>query len=140
MPLWILYALISAIAAAAVALFGKIGIAKIDSTLATTVRAIVMALFFVVISGTLGKFKLLHTISTKAFSFIVLAGIAGTVSWFFYFLALKIGPASGVAALDRLSLVFVIVLAALFLGESLTLKVGVGTLFMILGAVLITLR
>lgn len=137
---WILLATLSAIAAALVAIFGKIGIENIDSTLATTVRSVVMAAFLVIASLSLGKFKLLSTIDSKALTFIVLAGIAGALSWLFYFLALKNGPASGVIALDRLSVVFVLILALIFLGESLTWKTGIGAILITIGAILMALR
>lgn len=137
---WIIFALLSAATAALVAIFGKIGISQVDSTLATSVRAVIMALFLVVVAGLLGKFKLLSTIDNKALTFIVLSGIAGALSWLFYFLALKNGPASGVAALDRLSVVFVVILAALFLGESLTWKSGLGAVLIAAGAFLLTLK
>ena len=86
---WIVYALLSAAFAALVAIFGKIGISKVDTTLATTVRAIVMALFFIIVALILNKEKLIGTIDRHAFLFILLSGLAGAVSWLFYFLALK---------------------------------------------------
>lgn len=137
---WILYALLSAIFAALVGIFGKVGIKGIDSTLATSVRAVVMAIFLVLVSLFLGKAKLLHTIENRVLLFIVLSGVSGAISWLFYFFALKTGPVSGVAALDRLSVVFVLILAALFLGEHLTWKTGIGGLLITAGAVLMTLR
>ncbi|NCN52540.1 EamA family transporter [Candidatus Parcubacteria bacterium] len=140
MELWIIYALLSAAFAALVAIFGKIGIQNIDSTLATTVRAIVMAFFLVSVSLMLGKAKLLSTIDNKTFMFIVLSGIAGALSWLFYFVALRSGPAGAVASLDRLSVVFVVLLAALFLGESLTWKTGIGVTLITAGALFMTLK
>jgi bacterial/archaeal transporter family protein len=136
---WIFFALMSAVSAAGVAIFGKIGIQGIDSILATTVRAVIMAVFLVVVSLSAGKVSLLGTLSARPMIFIALSGIAGAISWLFYFLALKFGPASAVAALDRLSVVFVIVLAALFLGEHLTWKTGLGGILVTAGAILITL-
>ncbi len=140
MPTWILFALLSAIFAALVAIFGKIGIKDIDSTLATTVRAVIMAGFLVITSFFLGKADLLKTINNKALLFIALSGIAGAISWLCYFFALKTGPAPSVAALDRLSVVFVLIFAALVLGESFTLKSGIGAILLTIGAVLMTLK
>lgn len=140
MPTWIIFALLSALAAGAVAVFGKVGIKDLDSTLATTVRAVIMAVFLLAVSLSLGKLKLFSTIDSKAFTFIALSGIAGAISWLFYFLALKFGPASGVAALDRLSVVFVLVLAVLFLGESLTWRSGIGAVLLTIGAILMTIK
>lgn len=140
MQLWMIFAGLSAAFAALVAIFGKIGISKIDSTLATTVRAVVMAVFLVIISFSLGKVKLLETFDSKAVAFIVLSAIAGAISWLFYFLALKNGPASGVSAVDRLSVVFVLVLAVLFLGEKLTWKSGIGAALVTVGAILMSIK
>lgn len=140
MPAWILFAILSAAFAALVAIFGKIGISGLDSTLATTVRAVIMAIFLVAVSLLLGKARLLDTISSKALLFIIFSGIAGAVSWLFYFLALKFGPTSGVAALDRLSVVFVLILAVLFLGESLTWKSGIGAAMLTAGAILMSIK
>lgn len=128
---WIFFAFLSAL----VAIFGKIGIKGIDSTLATTVRAVIMATFLVIVSLVLGKATLLSSINNKALLFIILAGVAGALSWLAYFYALKIGPASGVAVLDRFSVVLVVILAALFLGEALTWKTGVGIVLVSIGLI-----
>jgi bacterial/archaeal transporter family protein len=134
MNLWIIFALLSAVFAALVAIFGKIGITGVDPTLATTVRAIIMATFLAIITLLSGKWQTVSTINGKLFFFIALSGIAGALSWLFYFVALKYGPASGVAALDRLSVVFVVIFAALFLAEALTLKVIIGAILITIGA------
>ena len=140
MPLWIIYAILSAVCAAAVAVLGKIGIANVDTTLATTVRAVVMAFFLVFVSLALGKSSLISMIDSKPLLFITLSGIAGALSWLFYFFALKTGPASAVAALDRLSVVFVLIFALIFLGEQLTLKSGFGALLITIGAIFMVLK
>jgi transporter family protein len=136
---WGIYALLSAIFAALVAIFGKIGLAGIDSTLATTIRSIVMAGFLVLISSALGKFAFLGALNSRALTFIVLSGIAGAVSWLFYFFALKSGSVAGVAALDRTSVVFAFLLAILFLGEALTWQKVLGVIFVAIGAILMVL-
>jgi len=140
--MWILYAFFSAIAAALVAIFGKVGLKNIDSTLATTVRSIIMAGFLIIVSVSLKKFNhfSIDTFSGKEWLFIALAGIAGALSWIFYFLALKYGVASKVVAIDRLSIIFVIILAGIFLGEGFGWKTALGAVFMAGGAVLITLK
>lgn len=132
---WIFFAFLSALFAALVAIFGKIGIKGIDSTLATTVRSVIMATFLVIVSLVLGKATLLSSINNKALLFIILAGVAGALSWLAYFYALKIGPASGVAVLDRFSVVLVVILAALFLGEALTWKTGAGIVLVSTGLI-----
>lgn len=134
--MWILYALLSAFTAALVAIFGKIGMADIDTTLATTLRAMVMMLFLIIISVSLGKINLVTTLDKKSLLFIFLSGIAGATSWLFYFSALKYGTAHGVVALDRLSIVMALVMAATFLNESITWWDGLGALMMTAGALL----
>ena len=140
--MWAIYAFLSAIMAALVAIFAKLGLKDIDSTLATTIRAIIMAVFLVIVSFFLNKFNgfSLTDFGSREWLLIALAGIAGALSWLFYFLALKMGLASGVVAIDRLSIVFVIILAALFLGEGFGWKAVIGALLMAGGAILITLR
>ena len=135
---WIIYALLSAVCAALVAILGKIGLSHVDTTLATAIRSIVMALALVLATFSLGKFDL-SKIDGQALLFIILSGLAGALSWFFYFGALKNGPATGVAALDRLSVVFVLILAILFLGEALTWKTALGAVLVSVGAILLAL-
>jgi bacterial/archaeal transporter family protein len=137
---WIIYALLAAVFAALVAVFGKLGLKDVDSTLATTVRAVVMAVFLVVVSSFLNKLYLVKDISGRAMTFIVLSGVAGALSWLFYFIAIKNGPVSGVAALDRLSVVFVVILAALFFGEALTFRSGLGITLLFIGAMLLVFK
>jgi transporter family protein len=134
-----MYAVLSAVFASLVAIFGKIGLKDVDSTLATTVRAVVMAVFLVAVSLSFSKFSLLETLSGKAFAFIALSGIAGAISWLFYFLALKTGPTSVVAAIDKTSIVLVFVLAVLFLGESFTWVKAIGATLVGAGALLMVL-
>lgn len=140
MPYWILFALLSAIFAALVAVFGKIGVSKVDTTLSTTVRAIIMAVFLIGTSFFLGKGKFLGDIDKNAFTFILLSGVAGALSWIFYFTALKLGPASGVAALDRLSVVFVFIFSLLFLSEKFSPLSALGVLLIFLGAIFMVIR
>ena len=140
MQSWILFSILSAVFAALVAIFGKIGVANIDSTLATTIRAGIMAVLLFGVSFVLRKFELFSTITSRALVFIILAGVAGALSWFFYFLALITGPAPAVAALDRLSVIFVLILAVLFLGEALTWKSGMGAALIAVGAILMVLK
>ena len=140
--MWMVYAFLSAITAALVAIFGKLGLKGIDSTLATTIRSFIMAGFLLFVSILLNKFKgfSFGALSGKEWMLIVLSGIAGALSWLFYFFALKSGEAGKVVAIDRLSIVFVIILAALFLGEPLGWKTVLGALLMLGGALLITLK
>ncbi len=140
--MWLFYAFASAVMAALVAIFAKLGLKELDSTLATTVRAIIMAAFLVVVSFFLKKFDgfSLGSLSSREWMLIALSGIAGALSWLFYFIAIKAGAVSSVAAIDRLSIVFVVFLAALFLGETLGWQTIVGALLMAAGAIFITLK
>ena len=136
---WTIYALLSAVFAALVAIFGKMGLKNIDSTLATTIRSIVMAVFLIITAFSLGKFNFINTIDNKALLFIILSGVAGAMSWLFYFLAIKLGPVTAVAAIDRTSIVFVFVLSVLFLSESLTVLKSIGALAIVVGAILMAI-
>jgi transporter family protein len=136
MQTWIVYALLSALFAALVGIFGKLGLKDVDTTLATTVRALIMAGFLAAMALVLGKWDMASSIHGKAMLFIALSGVAGALSWLAYFAALKAGPASGVAALDRLSVVFVLVFAILFLGEVFTWKSAIGATLIVAGALL----
>lgn len=136
--MWIVYALLSAVTAAFVAIFAKLGLRQIDTVLATTVRSLIMAVFLVVVSLALKKFDGFSPASwsSREWGLIALAGISGAVSWIFYFMALRSADASRVAAIDRTSLVFVALLAVVILGEQLTAKAVVGIVLMVVGAIL----
>jgi len=134
---WIIFALLSAFFAALVAIFGKIGIAGIDNTLATTVRSFVMFIFLFGISSFLGVFKNIKQIDGRNLTFIILSGVSGALSWLCYFYALRTGNASAVAAVDRLSVVFVIILAGFFLTEKITVQVAIGAILLTTGAILL---
>lgn len=131
------FAFLSAVFAALVAIFGKIGLKTVDSTVATSLRAWVMAIGIFLLTLSVGKGGQLLAVKSADWLWIILSGIAGAASWVFYFAALKMAPASRVATIDRLSLVLVIVLAGLFLGEKLTLKMLGGAVLMVIGALLI---
>lgn len=135
---WLLYALLSAATAALVALFSKLGSTNIDSTLATTIRSIVMTSFLLLVSVALKKMDLgyIQAIPTKDWVYIILSGIAGACSWIFYFYAIKIGTVHNVVAIDRLSLVMAAILSVLVLGEVISVKAWLGISCMTLGAFL----
>lgn len=138
---WAIYALLSAIFAALVAIFGKIGLKNFDSNVATTIRALIMTAFLFLVILLQGKMNQINEIisNNKALLFIVLSGIAGAISWLFYFLALKRGTVSQVIPIDRLSIVFAILIALIFLGEKVTFIQGIGIMLAIAGAMVIAL-
>ncbi|WP_392566629.1 EamA family transporter [Utexia brackfieldae] len=139
---WLIYALLSAIAAAAVAIFGKIGLQQLDANTATAIRAVIMALFLVAVVVVQGKLQLVQAIiqDKKAILMIALSGIAGALSWLFYFMAIKVGKVSQVAPIDKLSVVFTVVLAAILFGEKVSLWGGVGVALIAAGAILVALN
>lgn len=139
---WIFYALLGAVTAALVAIFAKLGLAKIDATLASAVRGVIMAGFLVAATAALGKFNgfSLSSFTSREWFYIFLAGLAGALSWLFSFYALKYGPASGATAIDKLSLVFVVIAAAFIFGETITWKSALGVVLMIAGALLIAFK
>src|SRR3990167_9191568 len=110
--MWLFFAFLSAITAALVAIFAKLGLKGVDSTLATTIRSLIMAGFLILISLFLKKFQgfSFSSFSSRDWFLIILAGVSGALSWLFYFAALKYGLASRVAAIDRLSIIFVVLL------------------------------
>lgn len=136
--MWIIYAILSAITAAGVAIFAKLGLRQVDTVLATTVRSLIMAGFLVVVSLLSKKFDGFSpsSWSGREWGLIGLAGLSGAISWLFYFMALRSADASRVAAIDRTSLVFVALLAAIVLGEQLKAKAIVGIVLMVVGAIL----
>jgi len=138
---WLVFALLSALTAAFVAIFGKLGLKGIDTNTATAVRAIIMAAFLIGVIALQGKLTQISSVISNrdAFTFIILSGVAGALSWLFYFLALKYGQVSQVAPIDRLSVVFAIVLAVLFLGENISLQAGIGAALIAAGAIMIAL-
>ncbi|MCV9877935.1 EamA family transporter [Brenneria izbisi] len=137
----LIYALLSALCAALVALFGKIGLQNLDANTATAIRAVIMALFLVGVVVAQGKIMLAGDIlaNKKALLFIVLSGVAGALSWLFYFVALKNGNVAQVAPIDKLSVVFAVVLAVLLLGEKISLVAGMGVALISAGALMVAL-
>src|SRR5216684_3576032 len=117
---WLLYAAVSAGAAALTAVLAKVGIEGVPSTLATAIRTVVIAVFAWAITIGLKEHHALIGVSRRSLLFLVLSGLATGVSWLAYFRALQLAPASRVAPIDKLSLPLTIVLAMVFLGESMT--------------------
>ena len=134
---WLFFAILSAIFASLTAIFGKIGVSKIDSNVATAARSVIMAIAIVGLVISQGKFSEIFKFSSSTTIFVILSAIAGAASWLAYFRALQLGQASQVAPIDKLSIVFTLVLAALFLGEKLTILKVVGIVMILLGSILV---
>jgi transporter family protein len=135
---WLVYALISAVAAAATAILAKVGVQGVPSTLATAIRTAVVLIFAWVMVALAGELRLVTSLSRRSLLFLGLSGIATGISWLAYFRALQLGPASRVAPIDKLSLPLTVLLALLILSEKATWSVVVGAALMTIGA-LITL-
>src|SRR3989338_10991374 len=127
---WVTYALLSAIFAAFTAILAKIGIKNVDSNLATAIRTIVIVLFAWGIVFYQGTYKQLSAISKYSLVFLILSGVATGLSWLFYFRALQLGTASQVAPIDKLSLIFTIILAFIILREKVTPTIILGAILM----------
>ncbi len=136
---WMGWALLSAVFAAATALLAKVGVAHVDSNLATAVRTTVVVVFAWGIALALGKHEELRQLDRRTVMFLALSGLATGLSWLCYFRALQLGPASRVAPLDKMSVPLVMVFAWLLLGEKLTLSAVAGGLLITAGAVVMVL-
>ncbi len=136
---WILWALLSALFAAVTAILAKIGVAHVDSNLATAVRTTVVVAFAWIIAVALGKHNEFRDLDGRTLLFLGLSGLATGLSWLCYFRALQLGPASRVAPLDKLSVVLVLLFAAIFLGEKLSPMAILGGLLITAGAIVMTL-
>lgn len=132
--MWKIYALLSALFAALTAIFAKIGVKDIDSNLATAIRTTVILFLTWGIVAVSGHFSEVRTISKYTWVFLILSGLATGLSWLFYFKALQLGYVSRVQPIDKLSVVFTILLAFLILKEPLSPKVIVGGLLITAGA------
>lgn len=134
---WTVYALLSAFFAALTAILAKIGIKDVDSNLATAIRTVVILVFAWGIVAAQGTLKQLPTLNSKTIIFLVLSGLATGASWLCYFHALKFGPASKVAPLDKLSVPIAVLIAALFLKETVSWQGWAGVLMITGGALLL---
>lgn len=137
---WFILALLSAFFAALVSIFAKIGLRGVDSNVATAARAMIMMLLIVVVVISTGKGHQLTQFTSRDMGFIVLSGIAGALSWLFYFAALKLADASKVAPIDRASVLFVIVLSALLLDEKITLTTATAAVLIFIGVLLLVVK
>ena len=136
--LWLCFAVGSAFFAGITAVLAKIGIQKIDSTLATAIRTVVVLVFSWLMVFIVGSQDQISQITGKTLCFLVLSGLSTGASWLCYFKALQLGDVNKVAPIDKSSTVLTILLAFLLLGEPISvpqifgvLGIGIGTLLMI---------
>uniref|UniRef100_S0DDR9 Putative membrane protein n=1 Tax=termite gut metagenome TaxID=433724 RepID=S0DDR9_9ZZZZ len=137
--MWKLYALLSAVFAALTAILAKMGVRGVNGNVATAVRTCVVLLLAWGIVLFSGQMRQVRELSRANLILLVLSGVATGLSWIFYFKALETGDVSKVAPIDKLSVVFVMLIAFAFLGEPLTLKTVAGGLLITAGAVLLAL-
>ena len=137
---WVFWSLLSAFFAGLTAILAKVGVAGVDSNLATAIRTAVIVVFAWAVALATNPGSAVLSLSRRTWIFLTLSGLATGLSWLCYFRALQLGDASKVAPVDKLSVVFVILLAAVFLGESLNLKTVVGGSLIAAGAVVLALK
>lgn len=136
---WFYWALLSAVFAALTAIFAKLGVQEVDSDLATLIRTVIIIVVLSAFVAYTGKWTNPLALSPRTWLFLGLSGFATGASWVCYFRALKIGDASKVAPVDKLSVVLVAVFAFAVLGERLSLQEWIGILFVTAGVLLLTL-
>ena len=134
---WLFWSLLSALFAGATAVLAKVGVTGVDSNLATAIRTTVILVFAWAIALVTARPGALAALGSRTWVFLALSGIATGFSWLCYFRALQLGEASQVAPIDKLSVIFVLAFAALFLHEPLTLRSGLGGLLIVAGAIVL---
>src|ERR1700747_636881 len=137
---WQLWALLSAVFTALTAIFAKVGVEGINSDLATLIRTVIVLITLSLILFATGQFSHPGPISTKSWLFLLLSGLGTGASWLSYFRALKLGPATLVAPIDKLSEVLVALFGVVFLGERPSFTGWIGIALISAGAVLIAVR
>lgn len=137
---WQAWALLSAMFAALTAIFAKVGVENINPDLATFIRTVVVLIAFAVLLLATGQFVAPGRVAPKTWIFLVLSGLATGASWLCYFRALKLGPATLVAPIDKLSVVLVALFAFVFLGERPSATGWLGIALISAGAVLLAVR
>ncbi len=133
---WLIYALLSAVCAAFVPIFGKVGMKDVNDTLATGIRSIIMTIFLVGLCTVMGVWSKVHTVTIRPLTMIALSGLAGACSWLFYFKALQFGEATQVAPIDKMSVPFAAILAFLLLKDRPSALNWLGIVVIAIGAYL----
>lgn len=137
---WYVWAVLAAAFAALTAIFGKVGVQDLNPDYATLIRTAVILLLAAVIVAATGAWQSPGQIPARSWLFLVLSGLATGASWLCYYRALKVGQASQVAPIDKLSIILVAVFAVLFLGERLTAKNWMGVALIASGALLVAAK
>ncbi|WP_024516543.1 EamA family transporter [Bradyrhizobium sp. Tv2a-2] len=137
---WQVWALLSAVFAALTAIFAKIGVEDINSDLATLIRTVIVLAALSLILYATGRLTHPGPISARTWLFLLLSGLGTGASWLCYFRALKLGPATLVAPIDKLSVVLVALFGVVFLGERPSLNGWLGIALISAGAILIVVK
>lgn len=137
---WQLWALLSAMFAALTAVFAKVGVEGINSDLATLIRTAIVLVTLAMILFATGQLTSPGSISPRTWLFLTLSALGTGASWLCYFRALKLGPATLVAPIDKLSVVLVALFGVVFLGERPPLQGWIGIAMIAAGAVLIAIK
>jgi len=137
---WQAWAVLSAVFAALTAIFAKVGVENINSDIATLIRTVIVLISLTLILFATGKLSQTGPISAKTWLFLLLSGLGTGASWLCYFRALKLGPATLVAPIDKLSVVLVALFGVVFLGERPSLQGWLGIILIAAGAVLIAVK
>ena len=137
--MWVVYSLLAALSAAVVIVLSKAGLKNVDSNTGFAIQSVLILIVSWSVVFSQGNHKDLAQIESKAWLFLILAGVVTCVSSLLSFRALKLGDASQVSSFDKISLVFSIVLAVIFLKEKLSWQIVLGGLMMAGGAVVISL-
>jgi transporter family protein len=137
---WQVWAVLSALFAALTAIFAKVGVEDINPDLATLIRTIIVLVSLSLILFATGQLTAPGSVSPKSWLFLLLSGLGTGASWLCYFRALKLGPATLVAPIDKLSVVLVALFGVIFLGERPSLNGWLGIALIAAGAVLIAFR
>jgi transporter family protein len=137
---WQLWAILSAVFAALTAIFAKVGVEGINSDLATLIRTVIVLITLSLILFATGQFSQPGPIAAKSWLFLLLSGLGTGASWLCYFRALKLGPATLVAPIDKLSVVLVALFGVVFLGERPSWNGWLGIALIAAGAMLIAVK
>jgi transporter family protein len=132
--MWWIYALLSASFAALTAIFAKIGIKGVDTDLATAIRTVIILVLAWALVFAKGTNNTIGSLTKVNWIFLILSGAATGASWIFYFKALQVGEVAQVAPVDKLSVPIAIILAAIFLGEPLTVRTVLAALLITAGS------
>ena len=137
---WVTWALLSATFAALTAIFAKVGVANVNSDLATFIRTVVILAVLAVMLAARGLFQPLASIAPRTYLFLTLSGLATGASWICYFRALQLGDAARVAPVDKLSVVLVAIFGSAFLNEELGFANWLGVALIAAGVILVAWR